>query len=297
MTEQFAAAELALRDALDELAGLYFVRLTTPSTRCMPCARRKGARRGRRHAALADARRDGPATRRAVPRRVRALYGEAYDDRARAGERAGARTARRSRAPAGSPVRSSSPADTWRMLLRTLQLFAVRPPADLPVVAWSAGAMALTERVVLFHDYAAAACRSRGLGRGLARVPGWSPCPTPAAGCASTTRVRMGLLARRFARRPLRGARRRRPGRRWAATARCRPARGYPRRTVGVVEARHDDAHATGPGHAPGRLAINRLRDRRRSTRRRSTASSRGTAPRSSRGRGARSSTAARPTR
>ena len=39
------------------------------------------------------------------------------------------------------------------MLGHVLRLFAVgRPPA---VVAWSAGAMALTERVMLFHDRAA----------------------------------------------------------------------------------------------------------------------------------------------
>ncbi len=38
------------------------------------------------------------------------------------------------------------------ILIRCLRLFAVGPPPELPVVAWSAGAMALTERVVLYND-------------------------------------------------------------------------------------------------------------------------------------------------
>ena len=38
------------------------------------------------------------------------------------------------------------------VLLRCLQLFGVDPPPELPVVAWSAGAMALTDRVVLYND-------------------------------------------------------------------------------------------------------------------------------------------------
>ena len=38
------------------------------------------------------------------------------------------------------------------ILLRCLRLFAVVPPPELPVVAWSAGAMAMTERVVLYND-------------------------------------------------------------------------------------------------------------------------------------------------
>ena len=38
------------------------------------------------------------------------------------------------------------------VLLRCLKLFDVTPPAELPVVAWSAGAMALTDRVVLYND-------------------------------------------------------------------------------------------------------------------------------------------------
>ena len=38
------------------------------------------------------------------------------------------------------------------VLAHTLQLFDVAAPPPLPVIAWSAGAMALTDRIVLFHD-------------------------------------------------------------------------------------------------------------------------------------------------
>lgn len=56
------------------------------------------------------------------------------------------------------------------ILLRVLRLFAISLPSGLPVVAWSAGAMALTERVVLFHDFTpqevtAAEVLDHGLGR------------------------------------------------------------------------------------------------------------------------------------
>ncbi len=64
------------------------------------------------------------------------------------------------------------------MLIRSLRLFAVQPPAQMPVVAWSAGAMAMTERIVLFHDdtpqgFAGAEIWDRGLGRarGIVALP------------------------------------------------------------------------------------------------------------------------------
>ena len=38
------------------------------------------------------------------------------------------------------------------VLAHTLHLFDVAATATSPVIAWSAGAMALTDRIVLFHD-------------------------------------------------------------------------------------------------------------------------------------------------
>ena len=82
------------------------------------------------------------------------------------------------------------------MLLRTMQFFSVRPPAELPVVAWSAGAMAMTRTVVLFNDFAQSHPCRRGLGprarpgrrahRAAARPPP-DPARRPRADCRSSS--------------------------------------------------------------------------------------------------------------
>lgn len=56
------------------------------------------------------------------------------------------------------------------ILMEALHLFAVELPAELPVVAWSAGAMAVCDPIVLFHDFTphgitADEVHDRGLGR------------------------------------------------------------------------------------------------------------------------------------
>lgn len=87
------------------------------------------------------------------------------------------------------------------VLLNRLRLFDVLGAhGDRPVVAWSAGAMALTERVVLFHD-------SPPQGRGNAEVhgPGLGLAPGLVALPHARHRLdlddpdRVELLARRFA--------------------------------------------------------------------------------------------------
>ncbi len=87
------------------------------------------------------------------------------------------------------------------VLLNRLRMFDVGPLiAGLPVVAWSAGAMAIAERVVLFHDtppQGAGHAEAFDAGLGFAR----DIVPLPHAG----TRLRLddptrvGSLARRFA--------------------------------------------------------------------------------------------------
>ncbi len=88
-----------------------------------------------------------------------------------------------------------------RILLTRLRLFDVlgRLGPTTPVVAWSAGAMALTERVVLFHD-------SPPQGKGYAEVlgPGLGVCPGVVALPDARRRLhlddaaRVQLLSRRF---------------------------------------------------------------------------------------------------
>jgi hypothetical protein len=87
------------------------------------------------------------------------------------------------------------------VLLEVLHLFNVGAQiGDLPVVAWSAGAMALTERVVLFHDRAAHGPTSAEVyDAGIGLVTGIVPLPHARRRLHTEDAARMGLLARRFA--------------------------------------------------------------------------------------------------
>ena len=78
------------------------------------------------------------------------------------------------------------------VLLHVLRLFAVTPPAD--VLAWSAGAMALTDRVILFTDG-----RAEAYAPGLGLVPDTVLLPHARRRLPVDDPVRIGGLARRFA--------------------------------------------------------------------------------------------------
>ncbi|QGN58316.1 Type 1 glutamine amidotransferase-like domain-containing protein [Nostocoides sp. HKS02] len=84
-------------------------------------------------------------------------------------------------------------------LLRALRLFAIEIPDELPVVAWSAGAMALTERVVLFHDFGPqGASEAEVFDRGLGRVKGLVVLPHARRRLRLDDRDRCAVMARRF---------------------------------------------------------------------------------------------------
>ena len=78
------------------------------------------------------------------------------------------------------------------VLLHLLRLFAVTPPAD--VLAWSAGAMALTDRVVLFTDG-----RAEAYSAGLGLLSGTVLLPHARRRLSMDDPARLGTLARRFA--------------------------------------------------------------------------------------------------
>lgn len=87
------------------------------------------------------------------------------------------------------------------VLLNRLRLFGI---ADLagrrPIVAWSAGAMALTERVVLFHDDPPhGQAISEVLEAGLGLAPGLVVLPEPRLRLDLDDTVRVGELAGRYA--------------------------------------------------------------------------------------------------
>lgn len=85
-------------------------------------------------------------------------------------------------------------------LLAVLDLFRVADQLPAHVVAWSAGAMALTERVVLFHDRAAhGPAQAELLDTGLGLVPGIVALPHARRRLRTDDLLRMSVLARRFA--------------------------------------------------------------------------------------------------
>ncbi len=85
-------------------------------------------------------------------------------------------------------------------LVRVLHLFHVEPHLPQVVIAWSAGAMALSERLVLFHDFVAhGVAQTEVFGEGLGVVRGLVPLPHMRRRLRTDDQVRMSVLARRFA--------------------------------------------------------------------------------------------------
>lgn len=93
------------------------------------------------------------------------------------------------------------PGGNVAILINRLRLFGVdRMLAEKPIVAWSAGAMALSERIVVFHDHLAHGRREPEiLARGCGLARGLVLLPDAAQRLRQGERRRMGLLARRFA--------------------------------------------------------------------------------------------------
>lgn len=86
------------------------------------------------------------------------------------------------------------------VLLHVLHVFAVAPLIKEPTVAWSAGAMALSDRVVLFNDRAPHGYQHAQLyAEGLATYHGILPLPHGRRRLRMDDSDRLGLMARRFA--------------------------------------------------------------------------------------------------
>jgi hypothetical protein len=80
-----------------------------------------------------------------------------------------------------------------------LHLFHVAPSVPATVIAWSAGAMALTEQVVLFHDYVPhGVAQTEVSGEGLGVLHDLVLLPHARRRLRVEDQVRMSVLARRF---------------------------------------------------------------------------------------------------
>jgi len=84
-------------------------------------------------------------------------------------------------------------------LLRVLHLFHVERHLPPVVIAWSAGAMALSEHVVLFHDYVPhGLAQTEVFGEGLGILRRLVPLPHMRRRLRVDDQVRMSVMARRF---------------------------------------------------------------------------------------------------
>lgn len=86
------------------------------------------------------------------------------------------------------------------VLLNRIRLFRLEGLLhDKPIVAWSAGAMVLCERIVLFHDNAPQGKRDpEVLDAGLGLVRDLVPLPDARARLKGSARTRLALFSRRF---------------------------------------------------------------------------------------------------
>ena len=196
--ERFAAAALAFRDRHDELQSFYRLRLEG-ALQSVYAVQRRSSAHGTAEAALADA---IAAVRRLddwYSAELKTLYRE-IDAQAPAteseviawhrGELAGMLADSAALVITGGHV---------GMLLRALRMFALPIAEERPVIAWSAGAMALTSKVVLFHDYAPQGSHEAEVyDRGLGRVPGVIALPHARRRLRLDDRARCAVLARRF---------------------------------------------------------------------------------------------------
>jgi hypothetical protein len=195
---EYAAAERGHRVALAERQELYLVQLDGAVGALREVCRQGGSRGEIRDAARADA----EAVVRLVDERHLARVAEAREEFERAwrpGERdavAGHRAAVRDVLDGADALVVAG--GHVGVLLHVLRLFAVTAPPV--VICWSAGAMALTERVLLFHDRAPhGPAHPEFLDAGLGWLPGCVLLPHARRRLRTDDPARMAELAARVA--------------------------------------------------------------------------------------------------
>jgi hypothetical protein len=197
---EYAAAEREHRLLLDELQQLYRVRLDHALQAVYAVAARSGGDATVQATATADALTAVRLLDATHLSRVQELHDAFYgtwrlEERgAIAGHRADVRRLLESAeclVVAGGHVGE---------LVRVVHLFHLAPHLPPRVVAWSAGAMVLTPRVVLFHDRAPhGAALTEVFDAGIGVVPGLVLLPHARRRLRTEDSLRMSVLSRRFA--------------------------------------------------------------------------------------------------
>ncbi len=187
------------QDRLQALQGLYRLRL-----RQLMLAARQIRKTGAPHDLVAAEQRHAVAQLRALDRhhlnRIESVYDEfAESISVAASAPLGEHVAAVSDALAGCPTVLLTGGNVM-VLLNRLQLFDLRDAlASRHLVAWSAGAMALSERVVLFHDSKPLGRRDAELlGAGMGILPGYIFLPDAKRRLQARDTVRIGLFGGRF---------------------------------------------------------------------------------------------------
>lgn len=197
---EYGAAQIEHRSTLEELRTLHLVQLASALDALDAMAQRTGERPRAIEGALSDAEAvirllDDRHLARIVE--LNSAFEAAYppDERPVVAEhRAAVRTIL---AEVGAFVIAGG---NVVALLRTLQMFDVAPHVPDAIVAWSAGAMALTDRVVLFHDRTPQGPSPVEIyDYGLALLPGLVLLPHARRRLRVDEPARMAALARRFA--------------------------------------------------------------------------------------------------
>ena len=188
---ELATAELNHRSVLEELQDLYALQVGY-AEQAVQALRRSSSRPRTRNAVLTD----GEQTLRLLDQQHLARVAAAradFDAAWRPAERDAVlrHRAQVARALAGAPALVLAGGHVG-VLLHVLRLFDVRPPEH--VIAWSAGAMALTDRVVLFTDG-----RAETYAAGLGVLPAVVLLPHARRRLPVEDPARLGALARRFA--------------------------------------------------------------------------------------------------
>lgn len=196
---EFAAADRLRREVLDEMAELYLLRLDSAMDAVLSMQRRT-----ERPQVLAAATADAEAMLRLLDERHLAAVAEVHEE------------FYRRYPPHERPAIAAHRAEVADILSRAsafviagghvgilagvLHLFNVAASLRGPVLAWSAGAMALTERIVLFHDRPAHGSASAEVfDAGLGLVRGVVALPGAHRRLRMDDPARMGILTRRLA--------------------------------------------------------------------------------------------------
>ncbi|GAA2740562.1 hypothetical protein GCM10009868_03240 [Terrabacter aerolatus] len=197
--EHFAAAARAFRDRMDELRTFYGIRLQAAIDAVQAVAHRTSI-----HAVGPIAEESAMEAVREVDRWYAAELDELYRSVRATAPPDESGTIGWHRGEIGAVLDECEAVviagGNVRTLLWTLRVFDVELRPEQSVVAWSAGAMALTDEVVLFHDFAPQGVTAAELhDRGLGRLPGIVALPHAKRRLQLDDHERMSVLARRFA--------------------------------------------------------------------------------------------------